>query len=106
MSTAYAFLRPARRRKNLTVVTGAHATRVLFEGTRASGVEYVKDGQTEQAKAGHEVIVSSGVYNTPQLLMLSGLGDPSHLREHGIKPVLDLKGVGLNLHDHMPFQSR
>jgi choline dehydrogenase len=103
MSTAYAFLRPARGRKNLTVITGAHATRILFRGTRATGVEYIREGRTEQAMADREVIVSSGVYNTPQLLMLSGLGDPAHLREHGIKPVLDLKGVGLNLHDHMPF---
>jgi len=103
MSTAYTFLRQARRRRNLTVVTGAHATRILFKDMRAVGVEYVREGRTEQARADREVIVSSGVYNTPQLLMLSGLGDAAHLEEHGIKPVLDLKGVGLNLHDHMPF---
>jgi choline dehydrogenase-like flavoprotein len=101
-STATAYLKPARSRPNLTVVTGAHATRVLLKGTRATGVEYVTTaGDTVQAAASREVIASSGTFNTPQLLMLSGIGRAAHLREHGISPVVDLPAVGTNLQDHL-----
>jgi choline dehydrogenase len=100
-SASAAYLKPVRRRSNLTVVTDALATRVLFDGTRAIGVEYRKDGKTEQARAGREVILSGGAINSPQLLMLSGVGDAAHLKEHGIGVVADLKGVGRNLQDHL-----
>jgi choline dehydrogenase len=103
VSTSKAFLRPALSRPNLTVLTDAHVVRVLFEGDRAIGVEYVKDGRTSVARAGREVVLACGVYNTPHLLMLSGVGEADHLRAHGIAPVADLKGVGLNLQDHLAF---
>jgi choline dehydrogenase len=103
MSTAVTYLRPAHRRKNLTVITRAHVCRVLLDGTRAVGVEYAQNRQTRRAYAGAEVILSSGNYHSPQLLMLSGIGDADHLRQFGITPVLDLKGVGQNLHDHVGY---
>jgi choline dehydrogenase-like flavoprotein len=100
-SAATAYLKPARNRSNLTVETGAHATRVLMQGTRASGVEYIAAGaQVVQAAAGREVILSSGTFNTPPLLMLSGIGPAAHLKDLGIKPVADLP-VGKNLQDHL-----
>jgi 4-pyridoxate dehydrogenase len=100
-SAADAFLRPALKRKNLHIRTGAHATRILFDGTRATGVEYVQAGQVKQAHAAIETIISGGVMNSPQLLMLSGIGDPLELAQHGIKTRLALKGVGKNLQDHV-----
>jgi choline dehydrogenase-like flavoprotein len=100
-SAAVAFLRPALRRPNLTVETGALATRVLLEGTRAVGVEYAASGRPRQARAAREVLLSGGVFNTPQLLMLSGIGDPDHLREVGIEPRIPSGGVGRNLQDHL-----
>jgi 4-pyridoxate dehydrogenase len=100
-SAAVAFLRPALRRPNLTVETGALATRVLLEGTRAVGVEYASSGRLRQARAAREVLLSGGVFNTPQLLMLSGIGDPDHLREVGIEPRVASSGVGRNLQDHL-----
>jgi len=100
-SSASAYLKPALRRPNLTVVTGALVTRVLFDGRRATGVEYIHDGQIVRTLAGREVILSGGAINTPQLLMLSGVGDGDHLREHGVPVVADLKGVGRNLQDHL-----
>jgi choline dehydrogenase len=103
VSTSIAFLRPALKRPNLSVITGAHVTRVLFEGTRAVGVEYVHEGQLQRVRAENVVIVSCGVYNSPHLLLLSGVGDANHLSAHGIKAVVDLKGVGLNLQDHLAF---
>jgi choline dehydrogenase-like flavoprotein len=99
-SSATAFLKPARRRKNLTVVTGAQATRVLMRGTRATGIEYLLSGETRTASAEREVILAGGAFNTPQLLMLSGIGPSAHLAEFDIKPVLDLP-VGKNLQDHL-----
>ena len=99
-SSATAFLRGARARPNLTVITGAHATRILFGGKRAIGVEYLQGGALHSAQAEREVILSGGVFNSPQLLMLSGIGPADHLREHGIEPVADLPGVGQNLQDH------
>jgi len=100
-SAAVAFLRPAMRRPNLTVETGALATRVMLEGTRAVGVEYARSGRVQQARAEREVLLAGGVFNTPQLLMLSGIGDAEHLREIGIGPVVDVPGVGRNLQDHL-----
>ena len=99
-SSATAFLKPARQRANLTVETGAHATRVLMRGTRATGVEYLADSQLRSAAAEREVILSGGAFNTPHLLMLSGIGPSAHLAEFDIKPVLDLP-VGKNLQDHL-----
>ena len=99
-SSAAAYLTPARGRKNLTIETAAHATRVLMQGTRATGVEYLHRNNLERVRAAREVIVTSGTFNTPQLLMLSGIGPAGHLREHGIKTVADLP-VGKNLQDHL-----
>jgi choline dehydrogenase len=100
-STADAYLKPARKRKNLTVVTGAHATRVRFEGTRAVGVEYRKDGKSQTVRAHKEVVLCGGAINTPQLLMLSGVGDEQQLRQHGIPVLHNLPEVGQNLTDHL-----
>ena len=100
-SGADAYLRPALRRPNLRVETGAHATRIVFEGDRAVGVEYLKRNQKAVARADREVLVAGGVINSPQLLMLSGIGDPDELRAHGIEVRAPLKGVGKNLQDHV-----
>ena len=99
-SSAAAYLRPARKRGNLTVETRAHATRLQMQGTRVTGVDYVKDGDTLSAEADREVILASGTFNTPQLLMLSGIGPAAHLGAIGIKPIVDLP-VGKNLQDHL-----
>lgn len=100
-STAAAYLRPVRGRVNLTVLTGALATRILFEGERAVGVEYQRRGRTGQARAAREVVLAAGAINSPQLLMLSGIGAGEQLREVGIAPRLELPGVGKNLQDHL-----
>jgi choline dehydrogenase len=102
-STANAYLRPALHRRNLSVRTHAFVTRVLFEGRRASGVDYERGGARHVAKAGREVIVSGGPINSPQLLKLSGLGPADELRSHGIPLVHALAGVGENLQDHLEF---
>ncbi|WIM14299.1 GMC family oxidoreductase N-terminal domain-containing protein [Enhydrobacter sp.] len=99
-SSARAYLGNARRRRNLTIATGAHATRILIEKGRAVGVEYRTLAGLVRATARREVIVSGGVYGSPQLLMLSGLGPAEHLRRHGIAVVRDMPGVGSHLHDH------
>jgi choline dehydrogenase len=99
-STARAFLHPAMKRPNLTVRTGAHVTRVLTEGGRATGVEYRYNGVTKRVKAAGEVILAGGAINSPQLLMLSGIGPVDHLREQGIPVVADSPEVGQNLNDH------
>ncbi len=99
-SSAVAFLKPAMGRPNLTVETNAHAARVLLDGTSATGVEYIKAGRTLSAEADAEVILSGGVFNSPQLLMLSGIGPADHLRDFGIDTVVDLP-VGQNLQDHV-----
>ena len=101
-SAADAYLHPARRRRNLTVLTGAHAQRILLDGARATGVEY-RDaaGLTQRVAASGEVILSAGAVNSPQLLMLSGIGDPDRLRAAGVEPRHDLVGVGANLQDHL-----
>jgi len=100
-SASVAFLRPAMRRPNLTVETSALATRVLLEGSRATGIEYARGVRLEQAFATREVLLAGGVFNSPQLLMLSGIGPADHLREIGITPRVSLRGVGENLQDHL-----
>ncbi|MDB5410628.1 MAG: Choline dehydrogenase [Rhodospirillales bacterium] len=100
-STSRVFLAPAIGRPNLTVVTGAHACRVLFQGKRAMGVEYRVRGRLATARAEREVILSGGAYNSPQLLMLSGVGPPDELRRRGIAPIHDSPAVGSNLQDHV-----
>ena len=99
-STAVCYLRPAAHRPNLEVRTQALTTRVLLEGRLAIGVEYERDGRTIQARATREVILSGGAYNSPQLLMLSGIGPAEDLAEAGVRPVHDLPGVGRNLQEH------
>lgn len=99
-STADAYLRPARRRKNLTVVTGAHVLGVEVEGGRATGVRYRRRGREQVAAARRDVILSAGALASPQLLMLSGIGPAEELRELGIPLAFDLPGVGTNLQDH------
>src|ERR1700681_2316573 len=100
-STAVAYLRPAKDRKNLHVETSALAQRILFEGRRAVAVEYRKAGRLRTARARKEILVSSGAYNSPQLLQLSGVGPAELLKKHGIDVVLDAPGVGQDLQDHM-----
>ncbi len=101
-SAADAYLRPARRRRNLTVFTGVHAQRILFDGARATGVEYRNAaGVTQRVTASREVLLSAGTVNSPQLLMLSGIGDPDQLRAVGVEPRHELVGVGANLQDHL-----
>ncbi|HZT89033.1 MAG TPA: GMC family oxidoreductase N-terminal domain-containing protein [Stellaceae bacterium] len=99
-SAARAYLGPARSRQNLTIATNAHATRILFEGARAVGVEYHTPGGRRTARARREIIVSGGVYGSPQLLQLSGLGPGDILQRFGIPVVRDMPGVGAHLHDH------
>lgn len=99
-SAADAFLRRALRRPTLQVVTDALVTRVLIEDGRAIGVEYVADGRTHRVPAQAEVLVAAGAYGSPQLLQLSGVGDPDHLRQVGVEPVVESPAVGLNLQDH------
>jgi choline dehydrogenase len=100
-STAVAYLRPAKNRTNLHIETSALAQRILFDGRRAVAVEYRKDGSLRTARARKEILVSSGAYNSPQLLQLSGVGPAELLRRHGIDAVLDAAGVGNDLQDHM-----
>ena len=99
-SAAVAYLHPAMGRKNLTVETRALATKVIFEGKRAVGVEYTQNGVRNIVRATREVILAGGAINSPQLLQLSGIGPGALLAEHGIEVVVDLPGVGENLQDH------
>jgi choline dehydrogenase len=100
-STSFAFLRPAFGRKNLVVATHALAERVLIEKGRAVGVAFSRNGRSRRAYAGREVILSAGVVNSPQTLMLSGVGPADELRKFGVEIVVDLPGVGKNLQDHV-----
>ena len=100
-STSRAFLRPVRHRRNLTVLTDTLTRRVLVENGRASGVEVARNGRTLRVGAAREVILSAGTLNSPQLLLLSGIGPPGELERHGIEVVHDLPGVGRNLQDHV-----
>ena len=99
-SAAKAYLTPNRARPNLRVVTGAQATRVLIEHGRAVGVAYVQGGREQQLRVEREVILSAGALQSPQLLMLSGIGPAEHLRQLGIGVQHELPGVGAHLHDH------
>ena len=101
-SAADAYLHPAQGRSNLTVRTGAQVTRVLFDGPRATGVAYRLNGADRTVTVEAEVLLCGGTVNSPQLLLLSGVGPADQLREHGIDVLVDLPGVGENLHDH-PF---
>jgi len=102
-SAANAYLRPAMRRRNLDVRTHALATRILFAGKRATGIEYRQGDALHAIEARREVIVSAGSINSPKLLKLSGIGPASELRDHGIEVVHELAGVGENLQDHLEF---
>ena len=100
-SAARAYLKPAMQRANLHVEVNALVARVLIENNRAVGVEYLHNGDRKMARAEREVILAGGVINSPQVLMLSGIGDPQALRAHGIEVKVSLPGVGKNLQDHM-----
>ncbi|MGN6514713.1 MAG: choline dehydrogenase [Rhizomicrobium sp.] len=100
-SAASAYLTPIIDRTNLTIESNAHVTRILFEGTRAVGVEYAQEKQKVQVRATQEVLLSGGAVNTPQVLLLSGVGDADILKRFDIPVLLDLKGVGRNLQDHL-----
>ena len=102
-SSAKAYLYDAVKRPNLTVIQHALATRIVFEGTRAVGIEYERGGQRHVARAGREVILSGGPINSVQLLKLSGIGPAAELAEHGIAVLADRPGVGANLQDHLEF---
>ncbi len=100
-SSSKAYLTPIRNRKNLTIITNAHASGVRMQGNRATGVDYLKFGRKREHVAAGEVILCGGAFNTPQLLQLSGVGAPKALRAAGVDPVVDLPGVGQNLQDHL-----
>jgi len=104
-STAKAYLEPARQRPNLTVLTGAQVQRIVIERGRATAVTYTRGGKAYCQAAAQEVLLCGGALNSPQLLMLSGIGPADHLREHGIEVVADLPGVGANLQDHLDICS-
>lgn len=99
-SAAQAFLRPALKRRNLSVVTHAHVTEILFDGRAATGVRYRRKGRMEEIRARREVILCGGVINSPQLLQLAGIGDPAHLAQIGVPVRHAAPGVGANLRDH------
>ena len=99
-SSAHAFLRPARRRPNLTIITKARVTRVLLEGSRATAVEYLAGDVRQTIHADREVLVSAGAYQSPQILMLSGIGAPDDLNAVGVTPTHELPQVGHGLQDH------
>jgi len=100
-SAAVAYLRPAVRRPNVTVINKAMALGILTDDGRAVGIKYSRNGQTETVNADREIILSGGVINSPQLLMLSGIGNPEHLKEHDIECINPLPDVGQNLQDHI-----
>lgn len=102
-STAVAYLNPVKQRANLTIITGAYAERVMFDAKRASGVEFLEMGAPKSVAAKREVILSGGAFQSPQMLMLSGIGPGAHLREHGLDVVVDAPGVGANLQDHLDY---
>ena len=103
-STAVGYLKPVESRSNLAVRTEAHATRILFDGTRATGVEYRQDGEIRTAHASREVVLAAGALQSPQLLQLSGVGPAPLLQKLGIPVIHDLPGVGENLQDHLQLR--
>lgn len=100
-SSASAYLHPVRRRANLQIETRALAQRLIFDGRKAVGVEYLRHGMLRRARARREIILAGGAINSPQLLQLSGIGPADHLRQFGIAILQDLPGVGQNLQDHV-----
>ena len=102
-STSRAFIHPIRQRPNLKIETHALTSKVMIEDGRATGVQYLQDGETKAAKAKREVILCGGAYNSPQLLMLSGIGPADVLRDAGVETLVDLPGVGRNLSEHASF---
>lgn len=104
-SAARAYLAPARRRPNLRIVTGALAERIDLADGRATGVTWLAGTERRSARAAREVVLCGGAINSPQLLMLSGIGPADHLRRHGIAVAHDLPGVGGNLHDHLQVRT-
>ncbi|HSO08222.1 MAG TPA: GMC oxidoreductase, partial [Pelomicrobium sp.] len=101
---AVAYLRPAKSRPNLTIETDAHATQIVFDGLRATGVRYTQRGAAREARAAREVILAAGALQSPQLLQLSGVGRGAFLQEMGVPVVKDLPGVGENLQDHLQLR--
>ncbi|MCH2549011.1 MAG: choline dehydrogenase [Alphaproteobacteria bacterium] len=99
-SASTGYIRPARKRKNLKISTLSHATKIIFEGRKAVGIEYLQNNKRKVALANREILLSGGSINTPQIMMLSGLGPEKKLRELGIEVVLDMPDVGSNLQDH------
>ncbi len=104
ISSAVAYLKPAKGRANLRIETDAQATGLIMQGRRAVGVKYIQNGVVREARAAREVILSAGSLQSPQLLQLSGIGPASLLQRHGINVVHDLPGVGQNLQDHLQFR--
>ncbi len=100
-ATAAACIRPIRQRDNFTMRAWAHVTRLIIENDSAVGVEYLQHGKLRRVMANAEIIVCAGAFQSPQILMLSGIGPADELRSHGIEPILNLGGVGANLHDHL-----
>jgi choline dehydrogenase len=105
-SAADAFLTPVLSRPNLEVRSQCQATRIVIEGKRAAGIEYVRDGKPERARATREILLCGGVIDTPKLLMLSGIGPADHLKSHNIPVVADVPGVGRNFQDHLKLSIR
>ena len=103
-STAATFLKGAKSRPNLIIETGAHTQRIAFEGTRAAGVTYEHKGRVVTVRSARDVILASGAINSPQLLMLSGVGDAGHLKSHGIEVVAHRPEVGRNMQDHLSIR--
>jgi choline dehydrogenase len=99
-SASDAYLAPAAGRPSLTVITSAHVRRLLLDGERCRGVEYVLDGKVHTVHAEQEIVLAAGVIGSPQLLLVSGIGPAAHLDDVGVRPLVDLPGVGQNLHDH------
>lgn len=102
-STAQSYLRPARDRSNLTILTHAMVRRVIFDGKRAVGVEFDHNGATRVERSHRDIVVSASTFNAPKLLMLSGIGDPAHLKEHGINVIHANPNVGRHLQEHPAF---
>ncbi|MGB3794968.1 MAG: GMC family oxidoreductase N-terminal domain-containing protein, partial [Alteraurantiacibacter sp.] len=102
-SASSTYLKEALERSNLQVITGAHATRIVMDGKRATGIEYMHRGRREVIKTEGEIILSGGAVNSPQLLQLSGIGEPELLRQHGISVLAEAPGVGEGLQDHACF---
>ncbi|MFS2198776.1 choline dehydrogenase [Pseudomonas sp. Pseusp3] len=102
-STAVSYLRPAMQRANLTVLTHATVQKVVLEGAKATGVRFLKDGSQLLASAKLEILLCGGAINSPQLLLLSGIGPSAHLGRMGLRTLIELEGVGMNLQDHVDF---